>query len=188
MSDDHSPKLTVVAGSRAPRHKLTFAERRDYSLSQWSEDDVDRFLERVAAGERVTDVCKDADMPSVHLVQWWAKKSPEFKERYEAAKEAQAQVRMDRVAREVNDAQPANIVDVRHLQLRFDVEKWVAERQAPKGWGAKMRQEHTVAPDAGKDGQTVQFFLPDNRREIEGEVVVEGQEMLESGSNKTDEN
>jgi len=51
----------------------------------------EHILARLAAGESLRAICATPGMPSASTVCGWARKNPEFKRRYRAARKAAAQ-------------------------------------------------------------------------------------------------
>ncbi len=134
--------------------------------STYSEDTANLICARLAAGEPLTKICKDADMPDVVTVYRWRMAHPEFSNAYACAREDQA----DTLASEIieisddgsrdysTDEDGVERVDHDHIQrskLRVDARKWYASKLAPKKYsdrteitgaaGGPVAVDHTVA-------------------------------------------
>lgn len=125
--------------------------------SLYSEELTDIICERLVLGESLNKICKDADMPSLSIVFKWLGEKPEFLEKYNIAKEAQADTLADQIM-DISDEMPlmnptTGAVDsgaVQHQRLRVDARKWIAAKLKPKKYGDKVQTEVT-----GKDGGPV---------------------------------
>jgi len=84
---------------------------------------------RIAHGEALADICRDADMPSHVTVHAWARRSPAFAYMLELAREQQAQVKLDLAWKIARDATPAT---VQLARLRIATLRWQAGRLAPR--------------------------------------------------------
>ncbi len=128
-----------------------------------------RICERIADGEPLRSVCRDAAMPDKSTVLRWLgnDESAEFRDQYAYAREMQADGLFDEaleIADDVSvdwteDKDGKKVFDHEHVQrsrLRVDTRKWAAGKLAPKVYGDKM--QHTgdgggpirVRPDLSK--------------------------------------
>jgi len=97
-----------------------------------------RICERIAAGESLRAVCRDADMPSTQAVFKWLldDRREAFRQWYSLAREVQADVLADEL---VDIADAAHDKDEAALaKLRIDTRKWVAAKLRPKKYGDKI--------------------------------------------------
>jgi hypothetical protein len=104
---------------------------------------------RLEAGESLTSIGRDPDMPCYGTVLKWVKRHPEFEEMYVAARQTQGHWLFDE-ARDVALGATRETVPVARLQ--FDVIRWQAARLAPKKYlerlvAAEARDE--AAEDSG---------------------------------------
>jgi len=104
---------------------------------------------RLEAGESLTSIGRDPDMPCYGTVLKWVKRHPECEEMYVAARQTQGHWLFDE-ARDVALGATRETVPVARLQ--FDVIRWQAARLAPKKYlerlvAAEARDE--AAEDAG---------------------------------------
>ena len=112
--------------------------------SLYSDDLADLILDRLEAGESLTDVCAEPGMPSMRTVLKWAAEDGKFMQEYARAREAQAERMDDSIQKEAEATTPENA----HAQrVKIDALKWRAAKLAPKRYGEKV--QHT-----GGDGES----------------------------------
>jgi len=126
--------------------------------SLYSEAVVSELCARIARAEcGLEQVCVADDMPHAATVHRWLNEYPEFRERYERAKDEQALLVAERALADAlaeDDPQKAQLA-----RLRFDARKWTAGKLAPKKWGDKIEQRHT-GHDGGPVTMTVLSGVP----------------------------
>src|SRR4051812_11061460 len=83
MTDDAGERPFGAGGDAAP---VKWARTRE--AVHWDEALAGRLVERVAAGELLYAVCRDAGMPTPQSVARWARERPEFGEALRAARRA----------------------------------------------------------------------------------------------------
>ena len=108
--------------------------------TDYGDEVVDLICSRLAVGESLNRICKDADMPAMSTVFGWLSKYPEFLEKYTRAREAQAETHADRIIEIADDAD----IDAHHKRIMVDARKWVAAKLKPKSYGERVQ----VAGDA----------------------------------------
>ncbi|WP_368667224.1 hypothetical protein [Roseomonas sp. 18066] len=99
---------------------------------------VERILQRMAAGETLTSICRDRGMPAHSTVRLWAAEDRNgFSAQYARAREAQAhalaEAALDEAMTATGDAQLA--------RLRFDAARWFVSKMLPKVYGPKAEAE-----------------------------------------------
>jgi len=109
--------------------------------TDYGDEVVDLICSRLAVGESLNRICKDADMPAMSTVFGWLSKYPEFLEKYTRAREAQAETHADRIIEIADDAD----IDAHHKRIMVDARKWVAAKLKPKRYGDKAEVEHSGA-------------------------------------------
>lgn len=111
--------------------------------------------ERIADGESVASICRDEAMPASSAIYRWIPDHPEFKERYEKAKEDGLQViaeeLLDIADNGSNDWMTKNDPDnpgfllngesIQRARLRVDTRKWLLSKLAMKTYGDVSRRE-----------------------------------------------
>jgi hypothetical protein len=121
---------------------------------------ANRVCDRIACGESIATICKDADMPCVDTIfQWLHKKKEDFSELYARARESQTEKYLeeiieisddnsrDEIEIEDDNGNKRTIVDhdvINRARLRVDARKWAMSKLAPKKYGEKMQQEISV--------------------------------------------
>lgn len=114
---------------------------------------------RLAAGETLTKICRDAHMPCTTTVHNWAADDPEFFSAYARARILQAQTLADQCVDISDDGRNDTklddegnvIIDHDHIQrsrLRVDTRKWMAAKLYPKKYGEQVRHAVGGDPDA----------------------------------------
>lgn len=104
---------------------------------------LQEFCRRIAAGRSVTNVCKDADMPSDFSVWRWLSEDEEFSRDYARAIQARAMHHADEISETIQQVRRGEIPpDVARVAL--DGMKWVASRLLPKVYGDKQIVEANV--------------------------------------------
>jgi len=106
-------------------------------------------LARLAEGESLSAICRDADMPDRQTVLNWLVKDAEFLGRYTRARLAGADVIAETALEQATVRRSAE--DVPSARLAFDARRWYAGKIAPRHWGEKFVAEHS-----GPDGQPIQ--------------------------------
>lgn len=117
---------------------------------------------RIAAGETLTGICEDDDMPPVQTVRhWlWADQNPEFSKAYRSAREAQMDAWTDEILKISDDghndwmekqygettAWVTNGEALARSRLRVDTRKFLMAKIAPKRYGEKLA---VVGPNGG---------------------------------------
>jgi hypothetical protein len=107
--------------------------------TDYGDEVVDLICSRLAIGESLNRICKDADMPAMSTVFGWLSKHPEFLEKYTRAREAQAETHADRIIEIADDAD----IDANHKRIMVDARKWVASKLKPKRYGDKLDLDHS---------------------------------------------
>ena len=125
-------------------YKRTAGRKEEYSKESVSEE----MFERMANGESLGSICRDAHMPSRGLVYYWMTFNPSIAERFARAQESQSHALIDdclqiadSVALSGNataDAGPINLA-----KMRIDARLRIAGKINPTRFGDKV--QHTGA-------------------------------------------
>ena len=96
----------------------------------------DTVCERIAEGESLVSITKDADMPAYSTVTKWLREDGDgaLVAKYARAREDQADYHADAIVEIADSAEDANIA-----RLRVDARKWVASKLRPKVYGDKVQ-------------------------------------------------
>ncbi len=113
-----------------------------------------KICRRIAEGESLRKVCRDASMPDkMTVLRWLAyEEKAEFRAQYARAREMQADALFDEALEIADDASGdwtttedgKKVLDHEHVQrsrLRVDTRKWAAGKLAPKKYGDRL--QHT---------------------------------------------
>ena len=121
---------------------------------------VKSFLDRVANGESVKSICRDASMPCSATIHNWLRDVPEFREGYARAKEMVGEALAEQIIELADelpgsyfDAEGNKRVDAAHVawtKLRIESRRWLASKLKPKVYGDKTQV-------TGEDGGPVQI-------------------------------
>lgn len=119
-----------------------------------------RICERIAAGEPLSKICADQDMPGHTAVAQWLHRHSEFAERYARAREDQADTLADEIVR-IADEQPpvdgeSGRVDAGWVQwqrTRLDARKWTAAKLRPRRYGDRLEVGGEIGVRALSDEQ-----------------------------------
>lgn len=99
----------------------------------YNKEIANTICKRLSNGESLASICRDAKMPARSTVHYWLIDHQEFLDKYEVAREIQADVyadEMENIAIEEKDVQRA--------RLRIDTRKWIASKLKPKRYGDKL--------------------------------------------------
>jgi len=92
--------------------------------------------ERIALGESLKHITEDDEMPSRASVHNWLlnPEHKDFLDKYESAKEMQADVYAD----EMDDIAHDPTIDTQRARLIIDTRKWTSSKLKPKKYGDKI--------------------------------------------------
>lgn len=141
--------------------------------SIYSSELIEEICTRIAGGESLRSICRDADMPAMSTVLLWVVdgKHPEFSEQYAQAREAQGHSDADRI-REVMAAVAEGQMTPQQGKVIIDGLKWIAERQAPKQYAARSERKLEMSGPGGApigfNGKFQIEFVGDDDDEDEG--------------------
>jgi hypothetical protein len=101
--------------------------------SGYSDETAEAICIRLAQGESLRKICKDAAMPSEATVYVWLFKNEEFQEKYARARTAQSEPWLEDII-EVADDPEMKADDKR---VRIDARKWAMSKLAAKKYGER---------------------------------------------------
>ena len=102
---------------------------------------LDTICERLVAGEGLKTICRAADMPSEGAVYRAMAKDESVRSHIARAREAQQDAQADMI---VEMADNATVEDWQVVKLRIWTRQWVMARLAPKKYGDRIIQEHSI--------------------------------------------
>ena len=111
--------------------------------SKYSQELADIICTRLACGESMRSVCRDAAMPVMDTLWRWIREKRDFSEQYAVAKQESA----DALIEDILDIADDSAGDVPRDRLRIDARKWIASKLKPKKYGDKA----SLDVDSGRD-------------------------------------
>jgi len=95
---------------------------------------------RLAEGESLRSICRDAHMPAISTVLLWVVdgKHQDFSEQYVIARQAQGYSHADKLL-DVATMVATGELEPGQAKVIMDAYKWTAERNAPKAYGPKQQ-------------------------------------------------
>lgn len=94
---------------------------------------------RLSCGETMKRICSEDGMPSQSMVYRWLNTYPKFREKYQIAREIQA----DTLADETLDiAREGSVEDVAKNRLRLDAVRWFTKILNPSKYGDHQTVKH----------------------------------------------
>jgi len=104
-----------------------------------------QLLERVANGESLARVCRDANAPSRSTVHKWLADDPDFSDMYARACAMRTHLLCEEIIAIADGEEPPwdddsnsrGVGTVEALKLRIDARKWVIARMEPRRHGAR---------------------------------------------------
>ena len=104
---------------------------------EFSQQIADEICERLAEGESMRSILRDAHMPASSSVYKWLRFVPDFAEQYARAREDQADTIADQTVW-IADTEE----DPQRARVRIDARKWYAGKLRPKVYGDRIDHEH----------------------------------------------
>lgn len=114
--------------------------------------------DRIAAGESLRSVCRDAEMPNKSTVMRWLREKPELRDQYAIARddliehwaEDIIEIADDGTLDTIpgtdkygNEVMVANHANVQRDRVRIEARKWLMSRLSPKKYGDRVDVEHS---------------------------------------------
>lgn len=98
-----------------------------------------KFLERVACGEPVSQVCRDPSMPAWVTISRKIAADPSFEQQYRLALEFRGMVLADELDEIKREARTAPKERAAGLRVAADILKWQSGRMTPKLYGDRQQ-------------------------------------------------
>lgn len=132
------------------------------ALVKFNETVADQICGRMAEGETLRQICRDAAMPARSTVYRWLSKNPPFADQYARAREALVESWADEIIDIADDGTTDYItkvgrngaeyeaVDQEHIQrsrLRVDARRWLLSKLNPGQYGDHMEVDVSGAVD-----------------------------------------
>ena len=131
--------------------------------SKYTPELAKHICDRMAKGESLRRVCRDAEVPNMSTVMRWLERDEgDFREQYAKAREAM----IDNMAMETldiadnlpDDADGARVAAAR---LQVDTRKWYSSKLAPKKYGDKL----DVTSDGEKINHVFNVIIPGDEKD-----------------------
>ena len=106
--------------------------------SDWSDDQIEEMLSRMAEGETITSIAADPRMPGYTTIWRWENAGDNLAGRITRAREMGFVARAEKA---VERAQSA--ADPVKGRLAFDADRWFLGKMCPKRFGEKQAIEHS---------------------------------------------
>jgi hypothetical protein len=126
----------------------------------YTDEIADEICERLANGESMRAICREARMPDRQTVDRWALANKDFAAKRARAREAQADNEHDRIA-EIEDGVLDGRIDPQAARVVISSKQWRASKLAPKQYGDRVTQEHV---GEGGGPVIVQKITPSDER------------------------
>lgn len=166
------------------QHRATGRPRgrptKEYTLEQ-----MEQIIFRVASGETLTKVCSEPGMPHYTTFRHWLLKDEELNEKWLRAKELRAHAIFDEMidlSRELVDGEPT-AVRVNAVRVAVETLRHAAARLSPKDYGERV-EKNTLIPiqiitslDLGQGGSAQRIA---GNKVFTVEVEAEGPRLLEA--------
>ncbi|MDB5417598.1 MAG: terminase small subunit protein [Phenylobacterium sp.] len=143
-------RLAARMADRARREVVGIGRGR--AVSTYSRELGAAICARIADGESLIGIARDAGMPRAALVYDWIKQHREFEEMYVLARQRQADSLFDEALEVTRGATPGTVWADR---LRFDGIRWATARLAPKKYCEKVIVVEAMKAPAEADRLTV---------------------------------
>lgn len=141
---------------------------------EYDDAKADKICSLISEGMPLIKITRLEGMPSAHTIYHWMRLKPDFLQRYQQARQDQADTLAEEVLTISDDTEHADDpVQVAAARLRVDSRKWVAARLKPHKWGDKASLELTGADGASLPVVAISFVAPEPR-ETWGEVIENG--------------
>jgi len=102
---------------------------------------IDEMCALIAAGERITNICKLPNFPSYPLLSRWRNAYPEIDAKLERARRDRAEFYADSVHNYATHADPDALDEAK---LKIDASKWLAGVDAPERYSPKAKVEASI--------------------------------------------
>lgn len=138
---------------------------------------ADRICEHIALGETIKAALAAEPLgPNLPTFWKWLDEFPEFREKYERARQMQADIHADRILEMARDV-IANPRIAPAYKVASDILKWQAEIRDPKKYGQKVQHE-LKAPPLKPDDLKAEIKRLEEELGVTGEVKTEPNPQL----------
>ena len=106
--------------------------------SEFSKEVVTTICERMQAGETLTAICKDEDLPAKNTVLRWLERHTEFQTQYARARTALMDHYADQMVEIAFEGSNTDQVAVARDRLKVDTLKWIMSKIGHRKYGDKL--------------------------------------------------
>ena len=106
--------------------------------SEFSKEVVTLICERMQAGETLSAICKDEDLPAKNTVLRWLDRHTEFQNQYARARTALMDHYADQMVEIAFEGSNADHVAVARDRLKVDTLKWIMSKLGHRKYGDKL--------------------------------------------------
>jgi len=114
--------------------------------TKYTEELAEEICRRIAAGESVCNICKDAHMPDESAIRQWAYKNFHgFTRRFDDATAMRADALFDQLIAIADDTSgDIDYASVYQRKLKIDTRKWMLSKMRPQRYGERIQHERTT--------------------------------------------
>lgn len=117
--------------------------------TKYTEELAKAICERIADGESMRRICRDADMPDKETLRRWKAEKDDFRARFARAREDAADSYADRMLAYCDEFETAeNLTRVQGLKEASQNLRWLAGVTKPRVYGDLQKLEHSGAGGA----------------------------------------
>ena len=98
---------------------------------------VDKVCEAIATGQSVNELSKTNNFPDHSTIYKWLAKYPDFAEKYERAREKQAEIYANQIIDIADNCRPDSDSAAK-AKLQVEARKWIIAKLLPKKYGDKV--------------------------------------------------
>lgn len=149
MPHTSKSKTSQKRGPAAIAETVTYAQAvsEPRRKVRYSEEIADHICELIAVRVPIHEITEQPGMPCLRSIYHWKNAYPEFREKYERARQYRAESRADHIDAIMADLRDGRI-DANTARVMFDAERWQAGKENSPRYGDKVSAEIS-----GKDGK-----------------------------------
>lgn len=129
--------------------------------SEYSQEVVNVICERMQAGETLTSICKDDQLPAKNTVLRWLEAHTPFQTQYARARTALMDHYADQMVEIAFEGSNSDQVAVARDRLKVDTLKWIMSKIGHKKYGDKVALTGDADGDAIKVIQRIERVIVD---------------------------
>lgn len=146
MPTPKPPRKALPAPKPEPKVGKALVQQKAGRPSIYTHELGIEIAQRIADGQSLTTIAKQAGMPNVRTLLEWAASNGDFAHVYARGCEARA-LKVAEEALEIADAPSADSTAAQDKRVRVDTRKWLAAKWYPKQFGDRVQTELTGKVD-----------------------------------------